>query len=372
LPKPTVLHFVETGVPGGAERVILDLCRAQAAAGLRPLVAHFDHPYFLERCAALGIDSFALPKRALFKRSITLPLFAVEFAARLRRQNVQLLHSHLFGPIIGGSAAACFARTPHVGTLHDVHMIEEDPSRIWQLQAAALLGTRLVTVSADMLNFYAKRLLWGSRSLSHIPNGVDAVTDAHMTSITREALSIPPGSIVAIVVGRLVRLKRIPDVLYALRDISVESPITLLIAGDGPERSELMALADQLHISEKVRFLGARNDVAALLRCSDIFVQCSDTEGLSMSIIEALHAGLPCIVTRVGGNAELVLHEHNGVTYDPGDVSALSHWVSLLAADARARALMGERSRQLAQRDYTMRVCADRYMQLYEKSGLVF
>src|SRR5262249_38695768 len=149
-----------------------------------------------------------------------------------------------------------------------------------------------------------------SSSLSRIPNGVNIPVGAHLTKVTRESLAIPHDSIVAIVVGRLVSLKRTCDALYALRDASGKQKITLLIAGEGPEYPALVALADQLRLSEKIRFLGARDDIAALLRCSDIFVQCSETEGLSMSIIEALHAGLPCVVTRVGGNSELVAHEH--------------------------------------------------------------
>jgi glycosyltransferase involved in cell wall biosynthesis len=365
---PTVLHFIETGIPGGAESMLLDLCRHQLAAGLRPMIAHFDHPWFTEHCRAIGVESFALPDRSRFKKSATVPLFAMDFARRMRRGGVALLHSHLFGPIVGGAFAALAGRIPHIGTLHDIHMVEEVPSRIWQLRVALAFGTRLVTVSNHMQDFYRRHLHWAAHRTSCIHNGTDPTRG--IVPIARESLGIPAGDTVAIVVGRLVPLKRVGDALQALRPAGAQGGVTLLVAGDGPELEGLRALSAQLGLSGKVRFLGARRDIPALLRTADLFVQCSETEGLSMSIIEALHAGLPCIVTRVGGNPELVRHDYNGALYAPGDRDTLGSWIGALAADPRKRQLMGERSRELALSQYTARACAEAYISLYKSSGL--
>ena len=365
---PTVLHFIETAIPGGAESMLLDLCRHQLAAGLRPAVAHFEHPWFTEHCRAIGVDSFTLPERARFKKSATLPLFALAFARRMRRGGIGLLHSHLFGPIVGGSLAARAAGIPHIGTLHDIHMIEDAPARIWQLRVALGLGTHLVTVSNQMRDFYRQHLRWAPQRTSCIHNGVDP-TDG-VVPVSRAELGVAAGAILAIMVGRVVPLKRMGDALRALRLLDTDRPLTLVVVGDGPELEPLKALATELGVSARVRFLGARRDVPALLRAADLFIQCSETEGLSMSIIEALHAGLPCLVTRVGGNPELVRHEYNGALFEVGDYTALSQWLGTLAADPRQRQIMGERARELALAQYTSRACAAAYLSLYKNSGL--
>lgn len=367
--RPAVLHFIESGIPGGAEKLLIDLCCVQRSLGrLQPIVAHFEHPWFAARCADAGIECFTLPERRLFKSASRLPFFATQLARAMRRRRVSLLHSHLFGPIVGGSLAARLAGIPHVGTLHDIHMLAEQPRRAWQLRACLLLNTCLVTVSQQMRDFYTSRLKWRSESIVYIPNGYDPPADG--LSVTRQGLAIPDGHLVAITVGRLMPLKRTGDALRALRAASGARPITLLIVGEGPDGPALVALAEQLGITAKVRFLGARQDVQALLGCSDIFIQCSDTEGLSMSIIEALHSGLACIVTRVGGNPELVHDGYNGITYDVGDIAALAKGIVDLADNEPLRTLMGTRSKELARREYSMQVCVERYLQLYSRLGL--
>lgn len=347
--------------------MLLDLCRAQQAAGLDVRIAHFDHPYFVRHCQEMGIRSFALPDRAKFKRSLSLPAFARGFAARMRRERIDLLHSHLFGPIVGGALASRFAGIPHLGTLHDIHMVEESPRRIYQLQAALLMGTKLVAVSKQMLAFYRSRLRWKKNAISCIYNGVEP--NAQAEASPERDLPDSLDGIVVIVVGRLVPLKRVADALRAARIALETTPITLMIVGDGPERARLEALARELQIEHRVRFLGERKDVPYLLAHADVFVQCSETEGLSMSIIEAMHAALPCIVTNVGGNPELIEDRYNGALISTGDVPALAQWIGTLARDASTRKLMGERSHEIATQRFSGQACAAAYLRLYQDLG---
>jgi len=119
-----------------------------------------------------------------------------------------------------------------------------------------------------------------------------------------------------------------------------------------------------------VNFLGERGDVAELLAISDLFLQCSETEGLSMAIIEALHAGLPCIVSKVGGNPELVRSGENGFLFEAGNVDALVQNLRALAAEPRLLVEFGMRSKELAARQFTAESCASSYLDVYEQMGL--
>lgn len=357
---PVVVHFIETGIPGGAESFLVDLCVQQKAMGLRPMIAHFDHPYFLERCRVEGIENFPTPPRNLFKSVKTLPHFIHDFSRRLKAANTALLHSHLFGPIVGGSLTAAVARIPHVGTLHDIHMIEDVPARIHQLQLCTLIGSRLVAVSKQMESFYQSRLFFKKNSVSCIYNGAKLRACA---TITRQDLQISETDIIAVVVGRLVPLKRVQDAIAAIAAIPTTA-ITLLVVGTGPEREGLEATAHQLGVAGKVRFLGERNDVPAILQLGDIFMQCSETEGLSMSILEALLSGLPCIVSDVGGNSELVTQGVNGTLFKTGNIPQITQALNDLSTDATMRHTYASNARKT--RDaFSLSKCTSEYMSLY-------
>ena len=357
---PVVVHFIETGIPGGAESFLVALCTQQRLAGLRPMIAHFAHPYFLERCDAEGIETFPTPPRESFKHIGTLPHFISDFSRSLKVANVALLHSHLFGPIVGGALAAAVARIPHVGTLHDIHMIDDAPRRMHQLQMCTLLGSRLVAVSKQMEQFYRTRLRVRKNNVSCIYNGVMLRA---CNAIARRDLQIPERDVVAVVVGRLVPLKRVQDAIIAIANL-VSVNVTLLVVGTGPEREELEACARQRGIERKVRFVGERHDVPAILQLADIFVQCSDTEGLSMSILEALVSGLPCVVSNVGGNAELVVDGVNGALFEARDTERLTLILQDLCANEAKREAYASHAEQ-ARETFSLRRCTAEYMKLY-------
>jgi len=364
---PIVLHFIETDIPGGAESMLIDLCRLQKRAGLVPIIAHFDHPYFSQRCEAEGISSFALPPRSLFKSMITLPVFCMRFARLMRQANVSLLHSHLFGPIIGGSLAAKMSGVPHVGTLHDIHMIEDSPQRIYQMQLALALGTRLIAVSNQMRDFYRSRLYFFKDRVDCIHNAVFCESKA---SIARGELLLSDDDLVIAIVGRLVALKRTQDAILAIKKIRCNRPIKLLVIGDGPERNRLEVLAKNLGLESTISFLGMRNDVPALLEIADLFIQCSETEGLSISILEALHAGLACIVSDVGGNRELVVPGDNGLLFPAGDIPALVEQLQNVVAFPDLLRRYGERSKEISKQKFSVESHLNSYRRLYGSLGV--
>lgn len=122
-------HFIETKFPGGAEQVMLDLCEYSKDRNIEPIIFHFEHRWIDDQCEELGIEHHVIPFREVFKSNLTLPVFAFKFSRLLKQYRVDLLHNHLFGPIVGGGLAAFLARIPHIGTVHDIYMIEESPKK---------------------------------------------------------------------------------------------------------------------------------------------------------------------------------------------------------------------------------------------------
>ncbi|HEX2721792.1 MAG TPA: glycosyltransferase [Gemmatimonadaceae bacterium] len=181
--------------------------------------------------------------------------------------------------------------------------LESDIPRSFKYRIALRKWTDTVVVNARrMIEPFANLEGVGPKNVLLIHNGVRLSEPANDGSRLREKLGIPQGSVVIGTVARLAQQKRIDRLLEATA--LLPGRFHLLIAGDGELRQELEALSQSLGVAERVRFLGQRDDVNAVLATIDIFVVTSDKEGLSNAMLEALANGIPVISTDVSGARE--------------------------------------------------------------------
>ncbi|MCI6377682.1 MAG: glycosyltransferase family 4 protein [Clostridiales bacterium] len=153
----------------------------------------------------------------------------------------------------------------------------------------------------------------------------------------------------------------------ALRAVAPLERAHLLFCGVGEREEALKALAGELGMAERAHFLGFRRDVPALLRASDIFLFPSLQEGLPVAQMEAMAAGLPCVVSNVRGNADLIQPGEGGYLNAPRDWKGFSEDVKRLMADAPLRREMGNRNRRVMQGyslDEALRQMAALYQEL--------
>ena len=357
-------HFIETGIAGGAEQVMIDLARytTETHPDFSPVILHFDHPWIREHCERHGIEDQVIPFQRNFKSTLRLPLFALEFSRWLRQQRIDLLHSHLFGPITGGALSARVAGIPHVGTLHDVYMVEEKPVRRHLLRLANLLGTQLVTVSRDMEAFYRDQCGLNAKSLQTIYNGLDV--SSYPATFRPRA---PQSRLTIICVGRLIKLKNVDRVIEAVAELSKTFPIALRILGEGPELESLQQIAGKAADAGVVSFEGVQSNVAQWLADSDVFVQFSSTEGLSRSVLEAVASGLPAVVSDVGGNREMVHDSVNGFLVASNDLTGLKQALSKLLENSDLREQFGQAGMAIARRTFSRETCNNAYIELYKR-----
>lgn len=369
-----VAQFIETDVAGGAEKLLIELCLWTQKTGHTPIVIHFNHPYFLEQCERYGIEQIVISDNKNFKKTARLLLFALEFKKLLKKYCIDVLHSHLFGPITGAALGAKLAGVPHVGTIHDVYMIEEKPSRIRLLQWAAWCGCYLVTVSKLMENFYRNRARFSQRSLRTIYNTVQDPANFLGEEFNRQKIKsqykLDGNSVIVTFVGRLVALKRCEDLIEAMSIVSRqlgEHQLHLLIAGDGPELNKLQALAVDSCASSHIKFLGRVDAVYELLAASDIYTQVSETEGLSLSILEAVASGLPAVLTDVGSNCEVVQHEQSGYLIGVNEPEQLANALIALYQSPEQRDVFSKKARKKYENEYEYTQKMNEYIALYEK-----
>jgi len=363
-----IAHFIDTQNKGGAEVTLIDLAIYQKSAGFDVSVFHHNNAFLDDQCQQHGIKTVAIPAHKFYKHTYTLPLYSLIFAYKLRKSRIDVLHSHLFGPITGNAFATKLSGIRHIGTLHDIYMIQDKPVRIKLLSMSHWLGTRLVCVSNDMASFYKRYLSLNSEKITTIYNA--AQINEQPTAEKRQDLfkrySISNSKIIITTVGRLVPLKRIDWIINALSAIDkiLLDDVNLLIIGDGPEKNNLLELAEK-KLPGKVLFTGEISDVSDILNISDIYVQFSNTEGLSRSIIEALSCKLPCIVSDVGGNRELVIHNKNGFVIPASDRTQFTEKLNKLIHDESYRKKYGQASYEHYKLNFDFDKFQKKYLKIY-------
>ena len=364
---PKVAHFIDSHDPGGAETLVIEICRKIEARGYMPEVYHFGNPWLEDKCREYNIPTLMAPGHRWYKSARTLLVFTPVFARFLKAQRVDILHSHLFGPVTGACFAAYLAGIPHLGTLHDIYTIEAKKRRVRYLQLSSFLNTRLVTVSHQMNTYLTNLGKFNDKTLQTIVNGMDL--EKFNLSCSRDQypeLQLEPEDFVIICVGRLEKIKGHDILLKALGQMQPERHINLLIVGDGPCRQEIERQIIEESLQQNVRMLGHRNDIPVLLNLSNCFVLASRSEGLSCSIIEAMAAGLPIVATDVGGNGELVVNEENGYLVPPENAGILSVRLQSVIEDSARSKIFGINSLQLARGKYSLDTMIGKYVDNYD------
>jgi glycosyltransferase involved in cell wall biosynthesis len=282
------------------------------------------------------------------------PALVLGLARELRRWRPDVAVSFLYqsnvatrlaARAVGVRAVVSSVRNEHFG----------GRARVLAMRSTDRLATLTTTNSALVAASLVRRRVVPRSRLVVIPNALpdSAFAPATNTDRLRAELGVGPDDFCWIGVGRLVPQKAWPDLLVAF---AATEPAALnsrlLIAGDGPQATDLARLAARLGVGDRVLLLGPRTDVRRLLAVSDALVLSSVYEGLPNVVLEAMAAGLPVVATEVGGVPELVTEEV-GITVPPGNPGELAEAMRRMTTARRdVRAAMGVRAREIARTGY--------------------
>jgi len=364
-----VAYFINSLDPGGAETLVIELSKRIRQYDFEPEILHFGNVWLEQQARKLGLTCIEAPAYRYFRSTKTLPLFALKFGNFLRERHINLVHSHLYGAVVGASLATALKHIPHIGTLHDAYTIEERPARFLLLQVASVLRTRLVVVSEDLRKYFDTLAQRYRPPFLKVFNGVDLDRFRFSSAPRlRESLGLGSEAIVLISIGRLVSIKRYDVLVDAVARLKENTSLKLLIVGDGPGRQDLQDLIMRHGLQEHVRMLGFREDVPELLSLSDCFVLASDSEGLSYSVLESMATGIPAVVTDVGGNRELVQQGESGYLVPRGDSCTLSERIREIISDREKCKRFGDAARQRAQRCFSIDRTVEDYARLYREA----
>jgi glycosyltransferase involved in cell wall biosynthesis len=362
-----VLELLPTLRVNGLSIVVTILARALDPSRFHVQIACFDELGPLTE--GVRRDGFAV--HFIARRPGKDLALAWKLARLLRRERIDLVHAHNATAFFYGTLGAILARTPvRIFTEHD----RTFPSKPLLARAHRLLHRRVdrvVTVAAYLREALVRHEGFDAARIEIVPNGIHpAPFDAAAPrGRTRAALGIDADQPVVLCAARLDAVKNHALLIDAFRRVVEGRPqALLLLVGDGPLREDLEARARERGIAGAVRFLGIREDVPALLRASDVAALTSHSEGLSMALIEALAASVPCVATAVGGNGEIVEDGSSGFLVPPGDVDALAERCERLLADGELRARLGAAARRTFEERFSAPAMIARYVDIFERA----
>jgi glycosyltransferase involved in cell wall biosynthesis len=344
-----VVHFSDSAAFGGTERALLQLLAGLDRALWRPVLFHPDVPgarQLAEEAAALDVPTRAI---AAVERPMQGVASIPGLARAFRRERAAVFHAHQTWSLSCryGIVAAALARVP--ARVASAQLFLEMPKLVGIDAQHALLTRSLhrhVAVSRFVAGRLRDRFGVDANRIVVIPNAVEPPPAVAPDARLRADVAGDARTPLALTVARLDAQKGIAHLVDAA---AMVPEVVFAIAGDGPDRAALEARAAERGVSARIRFLGHRRDVPALLAIADLFVLPSLYEGFPLSVLEAMAAGVPVVATAVGGTDELVSSE-TGFPVAPADPRALADGVRALLADRddAARRAATARERVLA------------------------
>lgn len=234
----------------------------------------------------------------------------------------------------------------------------ERARRLYSWRIAGLLCTKTICVSDAVKASLISTVRFSPRKTITIRNGVPtsvfAPNGANRVYV-RERFGIDPEEFLLVCTARLSKVKGVDILLQALARVLQQGiRCKCIILGDGPLRDELVGLAERLGLNKAVLFEGFQKDVRPYLQAGSAFILTSHTEGLPLSVLEAMACGLPCIVTNVGGTAEAVENEVTGLVIAPASQTEVEAAIARLATRPWECREMGSRARETVCRRFDL------------------
>jgi glycosyltransferase involved in cell wall biosynthesis len=358
-----VLHVMNVA---GAEVLVAETIR-RLGARIEPVIFCIDEVGELgHRMREEGVNVVAFHRRPGLDVGI-----AWRMAAEIRARTLDVVHAHQYTPFFYGSIAASLSRAqPRViFTEHGRHFPDVVSPKRWIVNR--VLFDRLADDVNAVCEFSARALRdkdgFVRRTIEVIPNGVDLRRYAAVDRTTsRVALGLDAERRYVAAIARFHPVKDHRTLLNGFAEVSRARPdVDLLLVGDGPLRPDLERLCGELSIADRVHFMGIRDDVASILRASDVFALTSVSEAASITLLEAMASELPVVVTAVGGNPEIVRDGTDGLLVPRRSSAGVTRALLRILGDAAMAAAMGRAGAERVRAKFTLDNTIGRYYKLY-------
>jgi glycosyltransferase involved in cell wall biosynthesis len=368
--RPVICQVLHSLCMGGAEILAARLAR-NLKSEYRFVFACLDEAGFLaDELSREGFPVHAFQRQAGFDWRLVRQLGRL-----FRSERVDVIHAHQYAPFVYGSLARGW--TSGRGVLFTEHgRHQPDYPRPRRIRANKFLLRRrdaVVAVGEAVRQALIQNEGLAPARVQVIYNGIDLNRfdpRAPLRDEVRRELDLSADDAVIVQVARLDYLKDHATALRMMSELRDTLPgMKLLIVGDGPERSGIQALCEELKLCGMVRILGQRTDVPRLLQAADVLLLTSVSEGIPLTLIEGMAAGLAVLATDVGGVSEIVESEVTGLLAPAKDAKRLSEQLQRLLGNRDLRRKMGQAGRARAERMFSEPEMHRHYCELYRTMG---
>jgi len=349
-----ILHIVLGLQIGGLEKFVLDLVASYSSDFLPVVVC-------LEKKGELG-EQFSRLQIIELSKSPGLSIGIVkQLVSLIKLYNIDIIHTHNPSPHFYGSLAGLLTGRPVIHTKHGRNYPTEK-KKVLLNRVSSRLTTKVVAVSNDAADVCLEVERIPPSKVVVILNGINTTIFSPFDAGTnKKSLPIRIG-----IVARLAPEKDHQTLLQAIKIMATADVMFHLdIIGDGVLRSKLEKTVAEFGISSHVSFLGMKHDVHYLLKNLDVFVLSSTTEGISLTLLEAMATGLPVVATNVGGNPEVVIDGVTGYIVPAQAPLEMAEKLLLLLNDCSMRRQMGARGRERVVERFSIAETTRHYEELY-------
>lgn len=350
---------------GGAEEMVLNLVRHLPDRYAPAVVCIHSAGPIGEEIRKTGVPFSVLGLQPGLSR----PFDVLRLRDFLHALQPSIVHTFLLTGSLYGRFAAMMSGVPVViGT--EVNIYENKRASHARFEQWLMRGTDIVIASAKSVkDFYVEQVGADPAKVEVIYNAVDwSQLETTMTrDELRASIGVPREVMAAGIIARLTEQKAHRVLFDAMAQHAPLQQMHLVVVGDGELRESLTERVETLGLRDRVHFVGARRDLGNILAAVDLFAMPSLWEGLPLSLVLAMGAGLPVVATRVAGIPEVVQHDVSGLLVSPGNSGELAQALSRLVEDAPLRRSLGERARALVMPRFGVEKYVDSITGVYDR-----
>jgi glycosyltransferase involved in cell wall biosynthesis len=357
--NPYVVHLIPSLEVGGMERLVADLALGRTAGKTSILCLNMLGTLGEQIENDIPIEVLDIPNNLIFA---TIAVYKA-----LKKLKPDIIHCHnLQAHFFGGLCAMFLPKTQVVLTKHGQHV----PTSGWTsvINKRTLQKSKIVGVSADITQIMKNSVTKNKFPIEYIPNGISLTpyNNFKPKDAAKVALEISPSTFCVGIVARLSPPKDHLLLIDAIAVLSKTYPdIKLIIVGCGPLKNKIEDYIASNQYEHVVTMLGERNDIANILNALDVFALTSSSEGIPMTILEAMAASLPVIATEVGGIPQVVIDNKTGTLVKDKDKDGLIEAIKLLIEQPQLRQEFGEEGHLLLKNNYSINQIVANYENVY-------
>jgi glycosyltransferase involved in cell wall biosynthesis len=363
--KLNVMHLTYDMRIGGTEMVIKNIIEGADKALFAMSIFCIEQPI-----GPWGIDlqKSGVPIDAKERKPGFDTSLIFDIRKHLKQHKIDVMHCHQYSPWVYGVLAALGTKTKVIFTEHGRFYPDSSSWKRKIINPILSYFTDAITcISAATKQALVQYEFLNANKIEVIHNGIDAIKqiDNAQTNVYSQ-YNIPTGHFIVGTIARMDPIKNHSLMIRAIKEcINKNMKVHFVLVGDGEMRSAIKSEISQLALQKCITLTGYQKDPAPFINIFDVFLLTSFSEGMSMTLLESMSIGLPCIVTRVGGNAEVVAHEQTGLVIENNNLEQLTSAIGTLANSPDKTKAFSDASVKIFNKQFTQQLMNQKYQSCY-------